>query len=298
MIQLGFIGAGPVGTTFGVRLREQGYPVAAVADISPAAAERFAALVPGCRIAEANQELADAVDLVFITTADDFIPRVSSELRWRPGQMAVHCSGASTVQSLEAARRQGARVGSIHPCQTFAGIEQAVANLPGSTFAIEAEEPLKTTLSEMARALQGDIVYLTSEDKVLYHAAAAIACNYFTTIVKLAADLWRHFGKSPADAIKAYMPLLRGTLANIERTGVPNCLTGPIARGDVATIRRHLAALEKTAPDLLPLYQALGALTIPIGRDKGSLTAERAEELQSLLKAGNLPKAPSDETNR
>jgi len=284
MLKLGFIGAGPVGTTFGVRLSEQGYAVVAVADISPAAAERFARLVPGCRVLKNAQELADAVDMVFITTADDFIPRVSSELKWRPNQMAVHCSGASTVQSLEAARQQGVRVGSIHPCQTFAGIEQAIANLPGSTFAIEAEEPLKTTLTEMAQALRGDIVYLTSEDKVLYHAAAAIACNYFTTIVKLATDLWRNFGKTPADAIKAYMPLLRGTLANIETVGFPKCLTGPIARGDVATIRRHLAALEKSAPELLPLYKELGEFTISIGRDKGSLTADRAEELQTLLK--------------
>jgi len=283
-MKLGFIGAGPVGTTFGVRLSEQGYAVAAVADISPAAAERFAGLVPGCRVSGNNQELADAVDMVFITTADDFIPKVSSELKWRPGQTVVHCSGASTVQSLEAARRQGAGVGSIHPCQTFAGIEQAIANLPGSTFAIEAEEPVKATLTDMARALRGDIVYLTSEDKVLYHAAAAIACNYFTTIVKLAADLWRNFGKTPADAIKAYMPLLRGTLANIETAGFPKCLTGPIARGDVATIRRHLAALEKSAPELLPLYKELGKFTVPIGRDKGSLAADRAAELMALLK--------------
>jgi len=240
--------------------------------------------VPGCRVLGNNQELADAVDMVFITTADDFIPQVSSELKWRPGQTVVHCSGASTVQSLEAARRQGAGVGSIHPCQTFAGIEQAIANLPGSTFAIEAEEPVKATLTDMARALRGDIVYLTSEDKVLYHAAAAIACNYFTTIVKLAADLWRNFGKTPADAIRAYMPLLRGTLANIETVGFPECLTGPIARGDVATIRRHLAALEKSAPELLPLYKELGKFTVPIGRDKGSLAADRAAELTALLK--------------
>jgi predicted short-subunit dehydrogenase-like oxidoreductase (DUF2520 family) len=284
MTKLGFIGAGPVGTTFGVRLSEQGYAVAAVADVNPAAAERFGRLVPGCRVFKNTQELVDAVDMVFITTADDFIARVSSELKWRPGQMAVHCSGASTVQALEAARQQGARVGSIHPCQTFAGIEQAIANLPGSTFAIEAEEPVRATLTDMARALKGDIVYLTSEDKVLYHAAAAIACNYFTTIVKLATDLWRNFGKTPADAIKAYMPLLRGTLANIETVGFPNCLTGPIARGDAATVRRHLAALEKYAPELLPLYKELGAFTIPIGRDKGSLSADKTEELQALLK--------------
>jgi len=282
--KLGFIGAGPVGTTFGVRLSEKGYPVIGVADISPEAAQRFAGRVPGCRVFGNNQDLADAADMVFITTADDFIAPVSAGLKWRSGQTVVHCSGASTVRSLETARQQGARVGSIHPCQTFAGVEQAIANLPGSTFAIEAEEPVKTTLSEMARALQGDIVYLTSEDKVLYHAAAAIACNYFTTIVKLATDLWRNFGKTSSDGIKAYMPLLRGTLTNIETVGFPKCLTGPIARGDVATIRRHLAALEKYAPDMLTLYKELGSFTVPIGQDKGTLSAEKADELMRLLK--------------
>jgi predicted short-subunit dehydrogenase-like oxidoreductase (DUF2520 family) len=284
MPTLGFIGAGPVGTTFGVRLSERGYRVAAVADIQADRTGRFARRVPGCRVCTDNQEVADAAEMVFITTADDYIAKVCSELRWRKGQAAVHCSGAGTVQSLEAARRQGALVGSIHPCQTFSGIEQAIENLPGSTFGIEAEEPLKSRLTEIALALKGDIVYLTSEDKVLYHAAAAIACNYFTTLVKLATGLWENFGKTPADGIKAYLPLLRGTLNSIEKVGYPQCLTGPIARGDVATVGRHLAALEKYAPHMLALYKELGTFTVPIGRDKGTLPPEKAGQLLQLLK--------------
>jgi predicted short-subunit dehydrogenase-like oxidoreductase (DUF2520 family) len=280
---LGFIGAGPVGTTFAVRLAEQGYPVAAVADISAASAQRLAERVPGCRVCAQNQAVVETADIVFITTADDFIAAVCSGLKWRTGQTAVHCSGASTVQSLEAARQQGARVGSIHPCQSFSGIEQAIANLPGSTFGIEAEEPARTTLSDMARALKGDIVFLSSEDKVLYHAAAAMACNYVTTLVKLATDLWQNFGKSSADGIKAYLPLLRGTLNNMETVGFPGCLTGPIARGDAATIRRHLGALKKCAPDLLSLYKELGRFTVPIAQGKGTLSSAKAEEIMELL---------------
>lgn len=283
MPQLGFIGAGPVGTTFAVRLSEQGYRVAAVADLSAASARRLAERIPGCQVCTENQAVLDAADIVFITTADDVIAPVCAALTWRAGQTALHCSGASTTASLEAARQQGVLVGSIHPCQSFSGIEQAIANLPGSTFGIEAEEPVRTTLTAMALALKGDIVYLSSEDKVLYHAAAAIACNYVTTLVKLATGLWQNFGKRSADAIKAYMPLLRGTLNNMETIGFPGCLTGPIARGDAATIRRHLAALEKSAPELLPLYKELGRFTVPIGREKGSLSSAKAEEIMRLL---------------
>jgi len=282
--KIGFIGAGPVGTAFGVRLSQLGYQVIAVSDVSSEAAQRFAKRVPGCQICRATQELVDSAEFVFITTPDDFIPKVAAELKWHPGQSVVHCSGATSTEALEPARKQGAMVGSIHPCQTFAGIDQAIENLPGSTFAIEAEEPLRGNLTEIAKALNGDWVYLTAEDKALYHAAACIACNYFYTLVKLATDLWQNFGKSTAEATKAYLPLLRGALNNIEKVGFPNCLTGPIARGDLATIHKHLAALGKYAPDLLPLYRELGIWTIPIALAKGTLSQSRAEELKKLLK--------------
>ncbi len=284
MPKIGFIGAGPVGTAFGVQLSQLGYQVIAVYDVSPEAARRFVKRVPGCQICQTAQKLVDRAELVFITTPDDFIPKVAAELKWHPGQSVIHCSGATSADALEPAKQQGAMVGSIHPCQTFAGIDQAIENLPGSTFAIEAEEPLRGILTDMAKALNGDWVYLTAEDKALYHASACIACNYFYTLVKIATDLWQNFGKSTAEATKAYLPLLRGAVNNIDHVGFPNCLTGPIARGDLATIRKHLTALEKYAPEFLPLYRELGIWTIPIALAKGTINQSRAEELKKLLK--------------
>lgn len=283
MPKIGFIGVGPVGTAFGVRLSQLGYEVIGVYDVSLAAAQRFAKAVPGCQIYQKAQELVDTAEFVFITTPDDIIPKVAAELNWHAGQSVVHCSGATSVDALEPAKQQGAMVGSIHPCQTFSGIDQAIENLPGSTFAIEAEEPLRSVLKNIATTLNGDWVFLTAEDKALYHAAACIACNYFYTLVKLATDLWQNFGKSTAEATKAYLPLLRGSVNNIANVGFPGCLTGPIARGDLITIRKHLAALGKYAPDLLPLYKELGIWTIPIALAKGTLNENRAEELRALF---------------
>lgn len=283
METIGFIGAGPVGTTFAAGLCSNGYKVIGVADINYLACERFTEYVSGCKIFKDNQELADAAEMVFITTGDDFISKVSSALQWRAGQVVVHCSGATTVAALNKPKEQGANVGSIHPCQSFASVEQAVENLPGSTFAIEAEEPVKSILTRMANALKGEIVYLSSDDKVLYHAAAAIACNYFVVLEKIATDLWSHFGKESSDAVKAYMPLLRGTLSNIEIAGFPKCLTGPIARGDVETIKRHISAIGKAAPNILPLYKLMGQFAIPIGLAKGSLSEANAKSLENLL---------------
>jgi len=284
MQRLGFIGAGTVGTALARRLSERGYPVVAVYSRSPASAERLAAAVTGCEVGTSSQAVADATDLVFITTPDDAIGPVAAEVRWSPGQSVVHCSGADSVDTLEPARKLGARVGAFHPLQTFASVEQAIANIAGSTFALEAEEPLLGTLREMARALDGHTIELKAGDKVLYHAAAVIACNYLVTLVKLSTDLWQVFGVPPDEAARDLLPLLRGTIANITRLGIPQCLTGPIARGDTGTITKHLRALEKAAPGVLPTYRDLGRQTVPIALAKGRIDQRQADALLALLK--------------
>ncbi|MFC2052519.1 Rossmann-like and DUF2520 domain-containing protein [Chloroflexota bacterium] len=284
MSKLGFIGAGTVGTALAMRLSDRGYPVVAVSSRSQASAEKLAQAVSGCRAVGDNQAAADAAELIFITTPDSAIPRVVSEIKWRPGQSVVHCSGADSTETLEPARKSGARVGTFHPLQTFASVKQAVDNIPGSTFAIEAEEPLLTTLKDMATALDGTWIELKASDKVIYHAAAVIACNYMVTLVKLATDLWQTFNVPTNRATKALMPLLQGTLNNIDNVGIPQCLTGPIARGDTGTVKKHINALQKSAPAVLSTYRELGLQTIPIALAKGNINQSQAEELQSILK--------------
>ena len=282
MLKLGFIGAGTVGTALATNLSGKGYPVVAVYSRSHASAERLAQAV-GCRVLDKAQDLADTADLVFITTPDDVIPSVASALKWRAGQSVVHCSGADSTASLEPARKMGAQVGVIHPLQTFAGAKPAINNLPGTTFALEAEEPLLSLLKKMAAALGGYAIELKAGDKVIYHAAAVIACNYLVTLVKQAADLWQTFGVPPEQSVRALLPLLKGTVRNIEAVGIPGCLTGPIARGDTGTIAKHLAALEKAAPEVLATYRQLGINTIPVALAKGSIDEEQAGRLEAVL---------------
>jgi predicted short-subunit dehydrogenase-like oxidoreductase (DUF2520 family) len=197
--------------------------------------------------------------------------------------MVVHCSGSDSLDILEPARQAGAEVGGFHPLQTFASVDQAIANLPGSFFALEGEGSVLETLKGMAGSLGGRWAVLKAGDKVLYHAAAVMACNYLVTLTKLATDLWQTFEVSPQEATQALLPLIKGTVSNLEKVGLPHCLTGPIARGDLGTIRKHLAALEERAPGVLPAYRELGLQTIPVALGKGRIDRERAEELRRLL---------------
>ncbi len=284
MLRLGFIGAGTVGTALAVRLSSKGYRMIAVSSRSQTSARKLAQAVSGCHAFNSNQAVADAAELIFITTPDDAITSVASEIQWHTGQSVVHCSGALSTDILESAKKLGVQVGAFHPLQTFASVKQAIENIPGSTFAVEAEEPLLSTLKDMATALDGYWIELKANDKVVYHAAAVIACNYLVTLVKLAADLWQSFDIPSHQAAQALLPLIRGTIHNIDTVGIPQCLTGPIARGDTKTIKKHLDALQEVAPALLSTYQELGLQTIPIALAKGRINQHQAEELQAILK--------------
>jgi predicted short-subunit dehydrogenase-like oxidoreductase (DUF2520 family) len=286
MLNIGFIGAGTVGTALAVLLNNKGYRVEKVFDLDKAASARFTRRIKGCTVTADAQAVADTSGITFITTPDAAIGAVAASLNWRAGVSVIHCSGADSTDILEPARKMGAAVGGFHPLQTFAGIDQAIENLPGSTFAIEAEEPLYSTLKDMATALGCDHITLKPADKAAYHAAAVFASNYLVTLVKMATDLWQTFSIPPETATKALMPLIRGTLHNIETIGIPQCLTGPIARGDIGTITKHLKTLEKKAPALLFAYKELGLQTVPIAVAKGKIGHAQAAELDIVLKNG------------
>jgi predicted short-subunit dehydrogenase-like oxidoreductase (DUF2520 family) len=282
MISIGFIGAGTVARVLAIALSRKGYPVTAVSSHSGKSAAELACLIEGCHACDNNQQVANSVELALITTPDDVIATIAREVKWRAGQSVVHLSGANSSAILTPAVKYGAATGCLHPLQTFAGIKQG--NLTGITFVIEAAEPLLAILKKMAEDLGGHCIEIKPQNRMLYHASAVFACNYLVTLVKTATDLWQSFGITQEDAIQALLPLLRTTIDNIETTGIPQCLTGPIARGDGGTINKHFKALQTVSPDLVPLYRELGIKTIPIASAKGSIDNKQAEELEAILK--------------
>lgn len=283
MVTIGFIGAGTVGTALAVHFKQKNYPITAVSSRSPASAKRFSQFIPNCHICPTNQEVVNKADLVFLTIPDDAIKETVASLAWSPHKMVVHTSGAASLDVLEPAKRAGALVGSFHPLQTFASIPQAIDNLPGSFFAIESTGRLKEILIEMARSLDGQWIELKGGQKELYHLSAVLACNYWVTLVDIACSLWKNFNLPKEKALTALLPLLQGTLNNLQNVGLPHALTGPIARGDMSTVEKHLKAIKNFAPQLLTLYKELGKFTIPIGEKKGTLSPEKAKQINKLL---------------
>jgi len=282
--RLGFIGAGVVGTALAGGLSDAGYPVVALYSRTKRHAADLARRIEGLAIADDPQGVVDLADIVVLTVPDDAIEEVAGSLLWSKGKSAVHCSGSRSLDPLQAASAAGAAVGVLHPLQAFATAEQARRNLRGSAFAIEASDgALQGRLEGIARSLGGRPFRLSGDKKVLYHAAATIASNYFVTLIDLASGLWEKFGLTKEDGFSALLPLIKGTVENLEAVGLPDALTGPIARGDVDTVKRHLQALGDVAPELASVYKGLGRSTIPIALAKGRIGEEKAKELERLL---------------
>ena len=282
-LKLGFIGAGRAATALALGLQEQGYCIAAVSSRTPSSAESLAGRIDGCAYYTDLQSVADTCDLVFITTPDSAIESVARQLQWRAGAWVAHCSGAESTDILEAAREQGALVGSFHPMQTFPGTENAAASLLGIAYAVEGPPPLADALKEMAHALGGWPVEIDPQDRALYHLSGFLACGAVVALMAQASELWKVMGYSREEGQEVLLPILRSTVDSLETRGIPAALTGPISRGDISTVIKHLDALESRAPSVLPIYcrTALGAVSLSM--EKGGIDGRIEQELIHLL---------------
>jgi predicted short-subunit dehydrogenase-like oxidoreductase (DUF2520 family) len=227
-------------------------------------------------------ELVEACDLVLLAAPDDALAPLIAALPWRAGQAAVHCSGALGLQVLEPARAAGALCGCMHPLQSFPERFGAPERFHGVVCGVEADGALGARLEALCTQLGARSVRLEGIDRARYHAAAVLASNYVVALHAAAAEAWTLAGLPEGLAREALAPLTQGVAENIGRLPLERALTGPIARGDAATVARQLAALAQR-PALQAVYRRLGAalLALPL-----PLPPERRAALEALLRNG------------
>ncbi len=281
-LRIGFIGAGRLGKALAWSLAEHGLHVAAVASPSRASADGLAARLPGCVVTD-PQQTVDACDLVFITTPDSAIADTAAALRWRPGVAAVHCSGATDISALDKAQTDAAMTGGFHPMQTFGDPAAAARSLPGCTITVEADQPLDATLVALAGRLGCAVNRLPPGMRARYHAAAGYTSQFINVLFREASDIWCSWGATEAEAVRALLPMARGTLASIESAGVAAGMPGPVSRGDVKTVHKHVDALAALAPETLQLYRALCERSVRLALQRGAFDEATAERFRAAL---------------
>jgi predicted short-subunit dehydrogenase-like oxidoreductase (DUF2520 family) len=293
MKTVAIIGAGRVGGAVGRLLAQAGYTVTGVVSRSREDAERVREFISAGTAMIDPVRAAASADIVLITTPDGVIKGVCDSIAagkgFRAGAVVVHMSGAQTLDLLEGAKGSGAYRAVIHPLQSIPSRELGERNIPGSYFRIEADPEASTIARELVKALGGIELVMPkwSSDKgsaALYHAGAVAVSNFFVALVDFGLRYYQALGADKKDALKAVLPLIKGTLANIESAGIPAALTGPIMRGDVGTVKDHLRAMSERAPELLPLYRELALHTVMVAQDKNSIDPQTAADIQKLMK--------------
>lgn len=221
---------------------------------------------------------ARAGDWVWLTVPDDQIAATAASLPWRPGQLALHCSGATPLSALSPALA----VAGFHPLKLLAGD----AGLAGAHVGIEADAIHGPALEALAHALGLVPLVLPSPmsapARAAYHAAANLAASGVLAVLAEAQALWTAAGLGPADALPALAPLTRGALHTALARGLPGAISGPIARGDAGVLARHLDALAATGLDA-DLLLALGRRQLELAAQAGRLDVTQATALRALL---------------
>ena len=227
------------------------------------------------------QGVVDASDIVFLTVPDDAIAATCASLRWK-GQAAVHCSGAAELSVLKGTNGP---IGGFHPLVMFADPEVAARNIAGAAIAVEADEPLSSSLKAMVQALGARVLVIPPGARAAYHAGAHFAAAFACASVAQGLEIYRRIGIPPEDALPALLSLLRGATDAMAHAGPARAMAGSIARGDLDTVKRHVAALEKLDPEIAKYYCTVALKTVPMSLAAGGMTAARAEEIRTFLES-------------
>ncbi len=281
------IGGGRVGTAVGRILQRKGEQVVAVASRSEESLQLVAKFIEGAALTSDVVKAGRKGNAIIITTPDDLIADTCLSLvsgkAVKKGDHIVHMSGALGLDVLDPAEELGALTASVHPLQTFADVRGAVKNIPGSVFAVTTRrEDTRAWTEELVRKLGGEPVLLSEKDKTLYHIGAVLASNLLVALEHAAELIYQEIGMHHEKALNALLPLIEGTVQNLKRLGTEKSLTGPVSRGDIGVLRRHLECLEREErKDLMRVYTSLSLYALDIA--EADVSKARSEEIEELL---------------
>jgi predicted short-subunit dehydrogenase-like oxidoreductase (DUF2520 family) len=242
--------------------------------------------LPAARILAAD-EVVGAAELVLLAVPDDALRPLVAGLAqtgaWRAGQLVAHTSGAHGIDVLDPAAARGVVALALHPAMTFTGRPEDVDRLVGASFGVTAPEELRPVAESLVVEMGGEPVWVPESARPLYHAALTVGANHLVTVVNDALSLLA--GAGVADPARLTAPLLSAALDNTLRLG-DAALTGPVSRGDTATLTAHLRTLRATAPEMLDAYVCLARRTAERAHAAGRLADERyAAVLETLREA-------------
>jgi predicted short-subunit dehydrogenase-like oxidoreductase (DUF2520 family) len=282
--RVGFIGAGRVGCALAWHCNRLGDRIAGVTDLKPKQAWVVYGLMKRPYRRLSSREVAAASEVLFLTVPDARIgPVFESVRRWlMPGTIVAHCSGAFGLEVFGRAKEQGLGTLALHPVQSFASHSQAIRRLPGTFFAADGSVTGLRFGRHLVRQLHGGWVIVRGPDRSLYHAMCVFASNFISALFDGAEEIARELRISRRRAALMLAPLAQTVLDNVAEQGAGSSLTGPVERGDTLTVAAHLAAIERRAPGLVPMYRVMSSRLLEMAARRG-LDRAAVAQLEAVL---------------
>lgn len=284
---ISIIGTGRLGTALALALSRRGYSLVGLVARHKRKAQAVAGMLgePPIALSARNLNRLPESAIILICTPDDEIERVVDRLaaQVKAGTI-LHTSGALSSDVLSPLARVGANVGSIHPLISVSEPESGADALCGAYFCIEGDAKALRISRRIVADLNGTAFSIPSQSKALYHAAAVIASPHATALFDVAVKTLVAAGLDRKKAKQVLVPLLESTVRNLQTSDTAAALTGTFARGDVATVKRHLKALSgKEHRDTLKIYKLLGLHALGLAETKG-LDPKSIKAIKKLLK--------------
>lgn len=284
-MRIGIIGVGKVGTSLAQYLISNGGVISGLYDENKEAAQ-YGAELTGAPCFDTIADLVAISDILFLTVTDDAIETIWKKISSfnLEEKIVCHCSGALSSLVFAGIQAKGAYGYSVHPAMVISH-HSALSELAQAPFTIEGADTKLTVVSDLFVAMGNAVHIVTAENKVRYHAAAVFASNFIVALAEISTNLLAECGFGELEQ-QLFLPLMQTNLDNIMKNGVSKALTGPVERGDVATIKKHLSKLTRDEHDI---YQHLSRKLIEIAKVKNP--QKNYDELTKTLLKNN----PSNE---
>ena len=264
-MRIGIIGAGKVGTTLGKYLSIHGKNVTGFYSRTHESADE-AATFAETETYSSLCKLVEESDVIFITTPDGVIPQVWGELLHQDISNCIIChfSGSLSSHVFSGREEAGASGISMHPMYAFSDKFHSYEQFHTAYLTLEGDPEAVAVMKPMWEAIGHHVLTLKAEDKIKYHAAAAMASNEMLGLMQASLDILSECGFSEKDSMALLTPLVQGNIASMLEKGCVNALTGPVERGDAQTVRKHLQALEGSKAG--KIYQSLGGTMVELAK--------------------------------
>jgi predicted short-subunit dehydrogenase-like oxidoreductase (DUF2520 family) len=288
--KIAVIGAGQVGTALSLQLRKRGKNIVFVSSRTKASTKRSAQVLHSREFSITLSDLPADAELIIIATPAQAIPGIVKQLAHLRkidirGKFIIHTSGAHSSVLLDPLRKKGAKIASVHPMQTFPQKRNTVPdlqNLRGIYYGIEAPAKMLPDAKALVKMLGGKYVVVPERHRALYHAVCVFSSGYIVQLLNIieAISTQLNFG---AHWYKILGPLMETSIINSVKSSPPSALTGPIMRGDLATVKLHLQTLRRHAPSAVNVYKAIGAESARVAFKKKSIGRSMFNKLRRIL---------------